>query len=33
MYNPDGDEGGAVFVYVLFAAVAFIGFMWYQGKF
>jgi len=34
--NPDdsgGDEGGAVFIYVLLAGVAFIAFMAYKGKF
>jgi len=29
--TSDGDEGGAVFVYVLVAGVLFVGFMWYEG--
>jgi len=31
--NSYGDEGGAVFVYVLIAGIAFVGFMWYEGSF
>jgi hypothetical protein len=31
--NSDGDEGGAVFVYVVVAGILFVGFMWYEGSF
>jgi len=31
--TSNGDEGGAVFVYVLIAGIAFVGFMWYEGSF